>query len=325
MAKLITGGTGFIGAELARTLVGQGEEVVLFDVAPNWERIRDIKDIVKVVPGNLANSFEVLNVVKENNVEGIYHLGGLLSIQSNANPQASFQVNVCGTMNVLETARLFNVSRIVFISSFATYGLGVPQVVTDDTLQRPITMYGCGKLFGELLGMFYRRRFALDFRSVRCPSVIGPGVTTPGNVQYNSLMIEKAALGEPYECYVTEDTKSVGAMYFKDTVRCLDMLYRAPKEQIKTVNYNVAGLRNMTAKQLEQAIQKYVPDFSVIYKPNPEVVEYFQVRRAAEIIDDTRAREEWGWQPLFDDLERMVSAFIQEVRTRPEYYGLKQQ
>jgi len=320
MAKLITGGTGFIGAELARTLVNQGEEIILFDMAPNWERIRDIKDMVRVILGNLANSLEVMNAVKGNNVDGIYHLGGMLSIPSDANPQASFQTNVCGTMHVLEAARLFDVRKVVFTSSLATYGLGVTRIVTDDTLQRPIGMYGCGKLYGELLGMFYRRKYTLDFRSVRFPPIIGSGVTTPANTQYNSLMIEKAALGEPYECYVTEDTKSVGVMYFKDVARCLDMLCRAPKEQIKTVNYNIAGLRSVTAKQLEQVIQKYIPDFSVTYRPNPEVLEYFQARRVAELIDDTKAREEWGWQPRFDDLDKMVSAFIEEIRTRPEYY-----
>jgi len=326
MAKLITGGTGFIGAELARALVSQGEEVVLFDVAPNWERIRDIKDRVKVIPGNLANSFEVLNTVKENDVEGIYHLGSMLSLPSDANPQASFQANVCGTMHVLEAARLFNVTRVVFTSTFGTYGLGLSRVITDDTLQRPVTMYGCGKLYGELLGMFYRRRFDLDFRSVRLPSIVGPGVRTPGVAQYNSLMIEKAALGEPYECYVTEDTRYPGVMYFKDVVRCLEMVYQAPREQIKTVNYNVAGLRDgVTARELELLIKKHVPEFSVIYKPDPKVMAIFQARAIVETYDDTRAREEWGWKPVYDNMEKQIVDFIQEVHTRPEYHGLTQQ
>ncbi len=325
MVKLITGGAGFIGAELARTLVGQGEEVVLFDVAPNWERIRDIKDRVKVILGNLSNYFEVLNAVKENNIEGIYHLGSMLSIPSDANPQASFQTNVCGTMHVLEAARLFNVARVVFTSTFGTYSLGVSQVITDNTLQRPVTMYGCGKLYGELLGMFYRKRFGLDFRSVRLPSIVGPGVRTPGVAQYNSLMIEKATLGEPYECYVAENTRYPGVMYFKDVVRCLEMVYQAPMEQIKTVNYNVAGLKGgVTAKELELLIKKHVPDFSVIYKPDPKVMAVFQARATVEIYDDTKARKEWGWEPVYDNVEKQIVDFIQEVRTRPEYYGLTQ-
>jgi threonine 3-dehydrogenase len=323
MVKLITGGTGFIGAELAHYLVGQDEEVILFDITPNWERIKDIKDRVKMIRGDLANSFEVMNVVKENNVTGIYHLGGMLSLPSEANPQVSFQANVCGTMHVLEAARLFNVSRVVFASTFGTYGLELPRVIADDTLQRPTTMYGCGKLYCELLGKFYRKKYNLDFRSVRLPSIIGPGVRTPGVAQYNSLMIEKAALGEPYECYVTEDTKYPGVMYFKDVVRCLEMIYKAPKEQIETVNYNVAGLRNgVTAGELELLIKKYIPGFSISYKPDPTAMAILRARATAETYDDTKAREEWGWKPLYDEVEKQIVDFIQEVRTRPQYYGL---
>ena len=203
--------------------------------------------------------------------------------------------------------------------------LGVSQVITDNTLQRPVTMYGCGKLYGELLGMFYRKRFGLDFRSVRLPSIVGPGVRTPGVAQYNSLMIEKATLGEPYECYVAENTRYPGVMYFKDVVRCLEMVYQAPMEQIKTVNYNVAGLKGgVTAKELELLIKKHVPDFSVVYKPDPKVMAVFQARAAVETYDDTNARKEWGWEPVYDNSEKQVVDFIQEVRTRPEYYGLTQ-
>ncbi|MCK4581263.1 MAG: NAD(P)-dependent oxidoreductase, partial [Dehalococcoidia bacterium] len=105
MKVLVTGGTGFIGAELSRTLVERGEDVVLFDIAPGTARIADIRDKVKVVQGNLACWPEVFNVIKDYSIEGIYHLGSMLSVPSNANPWASFQVNVVGTMHVLEGAR----------------------------------------------------------------------------------------------------------------------------------------------------------------------------------------------------------------------------
>ena len=147
MAKLITGGTGFIGAELARMLLDRKEEVVLFDVAPNPERIKGIGDKVKLVLGNLANYSEVFNVVKDHRIEGIYHLGGMLTVPSNMNPWASFQSNVNGTLHVLEAARLFNVEKVVFASSIATYNLDISPMITDVTLQRPTTMYGIGKLY----------------------------------------------------------------------------------------------------------------------------------------------------------------------------------
>jgi threonine 3-dehydrogenase len=322
MSILITGGTGFIGVGLAHKLVEKGKDVVLFDVAPRSERVADIKDKVKVIQGDLKVWPEVMNVVKENNVEGIFHLGSMLSVPSEENPWASFQINVVGTMHVLEAARLFGVKRMVFPSSIATYGLGTTEVISDETLQRPVTMYGAGKLYGELLGRFYRRKFDLDFRCLRYCSVVGPGVKTMAVTQYNSWMIENAALGRPYECFVSEDT-AIPVTYFKDAIRAIEMLYFAPREQIKTMCYNISGVSPArTAKELELAIKKFIPEAKVTYKPDPVVMEYYR-SQDIKVLDDSRAREEWGWEPLHTDFEKIVADFIQEVRNRPEFYGLK--
>jgi threonine 3-dehydrogenase len=321
MAKLITGGTGFIGAELARMLVDRQEEVVLFDVAPNSVRIKGIEDKVKVVPGNLAHYSEVFNVVKDHPIEGIYHLGGMLTLPSNMNPWASFQSNICGTLHISEAARLLDIEKVVFASSIATYNLDIPPMITDVTLQRPTTMYGIGKLYCEHLGMFYKNRFGLDFRSVRYPSVIGPGVKTPGVAQYNPWMIEHAALGKSYECFVTEETKCP-VMYFKDAAICIDLLYQAPKEKIKSLNYNVAGVTPVqTAKELEGIIKKFVSDFQVTYRPDPKVMEFYQ-NFHVEVYDDSRARKEWDWNSRYPNFEMVVRDFLEEVRRNPERYGI---
>ena len=321
MSILITGGTGFIGVGLAQKLVERGEEVILFDIAPQTERVADLKDKVKIVRGDLKVWPEVMNVVKENNVEDIFHLGAMLSVPSEGNPWGSFQTNVAGMMYVLEAARLFGVKRFIFPSSIASYGLGTGEVITDETLQRPITMYGVGKVYGELLGRFYRRKFGLDFRCLRYCGVIGPGVKTPGIAQYNAWMIENAILGKPFECFVTEDT-AVPVTYFKDAIHATLMLYDAPREQIKTVSYNISEVSPApTAKELELTIKKFIPEAKVTYKPDPVVMEFYR-NQSMKVIDDRRAREEWGWQPLYKDLEEIVADFIQEVRTQPKFYGL---
>ncbi len=325
MSILITGGTGFLGAGLARRLLARGEDVVLVDVVPRIERVADIKDRVKVVQGDLKVWPEVLNVVKENNVEGIFHLGAMLSLPSEDNPWASYQTNVAGTMHVLEAARLFGVKRVVFASSGATYGLGIGEVITDETIQRPINMYGVGKLFGELLGRFYRRKFGLDFRCVRyCGVVIGPGYTTKAVPIYIPWMIEHAALGKPgpFECWVSEDA-AMQIMYFKDIVQGTEMLYYAPEEQIKTVCYNLsAGTQVPTAKDVEMAIKKLIPEAEFIYKPDPVTMEILYSLKYKS-VDCSRASEEWGWDPQYTDYEKIVEDFINEARTNPELYGLK--
>lgn len=321
MSILITGGTGFIGVGLARRLLKRDESVILFDIAPRSERVADIKNKAKVVPGDLKVWPEVLNAVRDNQVKGIFHLGAMLSLPSEENPWASFQTNVVGTMHVLEAARLFGVERFIFASTAATYGLGVGEVVTDETLQRPISMYGASKLYGELLGRFYRRKFGLDFRALRYIAVMGPGVKTPAITQYNSWMVENAALGKPYECYVTEKT-GTPVTYFKDAIRAAEMLYYAPKEQIKTICYNISGVSPaQSAGELEQAIKKFIPEARITYKPDPVAMEIFRTL-PIKVIDDSRAREEWGWQPRYTNFDKVVADFIKEVRTRGKFYGL---
>ncbi len=109
MAKLITGGLGFLGTYLAHSLLAKGEEVVLFDVITRSPLIQDIKNRVKIVQGDLSSWAEVLEVVKQNKIDGIYHTGALLSASAEEKPITAYQVNAGGTFNILEAARLFNV------------------------------------------------------------------------------------------------------------------------------------------------------------------------------------------------------------------------
>ncbi len=320
MSILITGGTGWVGTGLAHRLVERGEDLILFDIAPQIEGVADIKNNVKVVQGDQKVWPEVLNVVKENNVEGVFHLGNIPSSKNYANPWAVYEGNVAGIMNVLEAARLFGVKRVVFTSSIMSYGLGIPtETITDETLQRPASVYGVTKLYGELIGRFYRKKFDLDFRCIRYPNIFGPSVRISKKLQYIAWMIQSAALGRPAECPVSEDTK-LPVLYYEDAMRATQMLYDAPKEQIETVCYNVVGVfPSLTAKEVELAIKKFIPEAKFTYKPDPWVMDYY---RSINNIDDSRAREEWGWKPLYADFEKIVADFIKEVRSKPEYYSL---
>jgi len=312
-----------LGSQMAHLLVDRGEELILFDKDVRSARIRDIENKVTVIQGSLGNWAEVLQIVKSYRPKDILHLGSMLSIPSQVNPWASFQSNVCGTMHVLEAARLFDVGKVLFTSSFGTYGLGLPAVVTDDALQRPISMYGSGKVYGELLGRFYRTKFGLDFRSFRSPTIVGPGVLTPGAAQFVSLMMQSAALGIPYECNVSEDSCFAPPIYFKDAVRAVDMLFLAPREKIQTVCYNACGLKEtQSVRTLESVIRRYLPDFKVTYKPDPEAVSYLTKYRPNHRYEDTNARKEWGWFALYETLESIVEDYVQEVKTRPEYFGI---
>ena len=180
MAALITGGAGFIGLEVVRLLLSRGEKrPLVMSRNPSPKRLGGLADEVEVMRGDLGNFSHVLEAVKKARPQVIYHLGATLSVPSEADPASALQTNAMGTFHVLEAARLFNVPQVVFASSVGTYGTDIRDDSIDDaTIQRPQLFYGMTKVFGEHMGLFYRRKYGLDFRGIRYPSIIGPGVRT---------------------------------------------------------------------------------------------------------------------------------------------------
>jgi len=315
MAKLITGGLGFIGVNLARALLAKGEEVVLFDIVRASPLIHDIKDKVKIVQGDLASWAEVLAVVKQYKIDGIYHTGALLSASAEERPITAYQVNAGGTFNILEAARLFNVKRIIYTSTIASYGLGL-NVVNEDTIQMPISMYGVTKVFSERLGEYYYRKFGVDFRAVRLPSVIGPGRGAGGASAYSTLMISEPALKRPYTVFVEEDVV-MPLIYIKDCVECLIHLYEADNAKLKRRVYCIAGF-SPTTKEIYDEVKRILPRADLRFKPDRELTEI--VRSWPKSLEETRAFEEWGWKTKFH-LRETVEDFIEEVQAHPDIYG----
>ncbi len=313
--KLITGGLGFLGSHLARELVGRREEVVLFDVIRSSRLVEDIENDVRIVQGNLGNWAEVLDVVRKHKVNCIYHAGALLSASAEESPLAAYMVNANGTFYVLEAARLFNVEKVVFLSTVATYGPGVPEVVNDDTVQIPTTMYGVTKVFCERLGEYYHRKFGVNFRGVRLPSVIGPGRGGGGASAYSSLIVQEPAAGRPYKVFVDE-TARIPLLYIKDAVRALVSLGEAAEERLKRRVYNIQGF-SPSARDLADIVRRYLPDARIEFEPDPEMVKI--VHSWPKELDDTLAREDWGWNVQYT-LDKAVKDFIDEFQARRYRY-----
>jgi len=315
MPKLITGGMGFIGTYLAHALLAKGEEVVLFDVMTNSPLIQDIKSKVKIVQGDLSSWAEVLGVVKQYHIDGIYHTGALLSASAEEKPITAYQVNAGGTFNILEAARLFNVKRVVYTSTIASYGLGLDKV-NEDTIQMPISMYGVTKVFSERLGEYYNRKFGVDFRAVRLPSVIGPGRGGGGASAYSTLMISEPALKKPYQVFVEEDV-IMPLLYIEDCVNCLTKLYEADNAKLKRRVYCIAGF-SPTAKEIADAVRKILPKADLQFKPDPEMTQI--VRSWPKYLEETKAGEDWGWKTKFL-LDDTVKDFIGKVQAHTESFG----
>ena len=318
MTTLITGGTGFIGAEVVRLLLDQGEhKPVIFDINPTLQRLDDVAEHIEVVRGDLGNFSHVLNVVKAVKPTAIYHLGGMLSVPSEADPAAALRTNALGTFHILEAARLFEVPQVLFTSSIATYRRDIQEeVLTDYTLQRPELFYGAIKVFCEHLGLFYKRKYGLDFRGVRYPSVVGPGVKTPGVAQYTSWAIEESAKGKPFAIWVTPEAR-VPVIYFKDAARALLQLAEAPLQNISMVTYLVAGpTPPPSAGELAELVRAKVPGAQIDFKPDLAV----QALLPLWPLDDSKARQEWNWTAHYSTQERIVDDFLRELALHPHRY-----
>ncbi len=258
------------------------------------------------------------DTVRQTKPGAIYHLGGMLSVPSEADPQAAFRANVLGTLHVLEAARLFDVEQVIFASSRQTYGLGIENEITDLTLQRPQLFYGACKLFCEHVGLFYRRKYGLDFRGIRYPATVGPGARTPGVVQYTSWMIEECAKGRPFTVWVRPDTKAP-VLYFKDAARAAVSLAEAPRDAVQMVNYVINGVRpTPSAEQLAQAVRAMIPGAQITFEPDEELQAVLD--KALLPIDDTCARTEWDWHVEYG-LDDMVQDFVRELTENPARYA----
>lgn len=316
MAILVTGGTGFIGAQVARELVHQGEKPIVFDISDRQTLLKGVEDQVTVVKGDVSNYSHVFNAVKQYRIDTIYHLGSMLSVASDADPWSSFRVNAQGTFHVLEAARILGVRQVIFSSTLGTYGLDIREEVIDDyTLQRPALFYGCTKVFAELIGRFYKRKFGLDFRGVRYPAIVGPGVKTPGVVQYYSWAIEEAYKGNPFKIWVTPEIK-FAAMYYKDAALSIIQCAQAPLEKIKMGVYVLGGMF-LSAQELVDNIKKFLPKARLEFEPNMEIVQ--AIKGLSRPVDERCAREEFGWMGQYP-IERTIEDFIRELRENPDMY-----
>jgi len=319
MSILITGGTGFIGAQVVQLLLEKNEQgIVVFDINPSTKLLEGVADQIEIVRGDLGNFSHVLNVVKTVRPKAIYHLGGMLSVPSDADHAASFRANAMGTFHILEAAKLFEVPQVFFSSTLATYGLDIQTPEIDDyTLQRPQLFYGCTKVFCEHMGLFYKRKYGLDFRGIRYPSIVGPGVKTPGVVQYTSWAIEESVKGSPYTIYVQPETRCP-VMYFKDAAIAMIKVAEAPAEKIQMVNYIIAGAKPIaSAQELAEIIRDRIPSAQIDFEPDLELQKVLD--KLLLPIDDRIAREEWGWESQYDQ-ERIVDDFIMEMKNHPERY-----
>ncbi len=314
---LVTGGGGQIGSELVFALRERygAENVIVTDLIRDRDGDQTLYESGPFAILDVTNRQGVFDAMKEHRPDAAVHLAALLSARGEKDPELAWNINVTGTLNVLSCAKELNLKQVFIPSSIAVFGTGAPKdPAPNDTMLLPSTIYGISKVAGELLGNYYVSRFGLDVRGLRYPGIISTKVIPKGGTTDFAVEMFHAALKEKrYTCFVREDTR-LPMMYMKDCIKATLDLMEVPFDRlIHHTDFNV-GAMSFSAGELAAAIRAYVPDFECRFEPD---------RRQAiadswpHSLDDTPAREEWGWKPSFD-LETMVQDVIGTLRKRFE-------
>jgi len=291
---LVTGACGQVGTELVQELRRRHgrENVISSDVKVLGKRA----DIEPFVYCDVTQYDMLARIALEMGCTQIIHLASLLSAIGEKNPELAKKVNVLGTQNVLEVAK-DNDIKVYIPSSIAVFGPSTPSVMTpDDTVIRPTTIYGITKVYAELLGEYYHKRWGVDFRSLRYPGVIS-SKTMPGGgtTDYAVEIYHEALKSGNYECFLGEDT-SLPMMYMPDCINATIDFIETPSTALKRRCYNLSGM-SFTPKEQVEAIQQFIPEFQCSYKPDfrQSIAETWP-----QSLDDSNARNDWGWQPQYD-------------------------
>ena len=312
---LVTGAGGEVGQSLVAALTERGALVLATDIRPLPPALS--RRCYRVVLGDISAP-ELHGQLLQIGFHQVFHLAAILSSQAEREPETAHRVNVEGTFRLLQTThrmakRLGHPIRFLFPSSIAVYGLPSLEekrragAVREDQYLTPMTIYGATKLYGELLGLYYARFYRrlapepeagwIDFRALRFPGLLS-AFTLPqgGTSDYGPEMIHAAAQGKPYRCFVRPDTR-IPFMAMPDAVRALLALAEAEPSALHRHVYNV-GAFSLSAEEIATAVRELFPGAQISFEPDPQ--RQAIVDTWPEDVDDTAARQDWGWSPEYD-------------------------
>src|SRR5687768_13699581 len=329
---LVTGANGEIGHGLITRLAETRRPIVTIDISPLEPALARL--VRREFTGSITDTGLLERVLAEFEIDLVFHLAALLSTRAEFTPISAHEVNVEGTLNLLEFSHHEGESHgrpVVFLypSSIAAYGLPDLETkmrakrVREDEWNTPTTMYGCNKLYCEHLGRYYAHHYKqlahdttagrVDFRCVRFPGLIS-AVTVPsgGTSDYAPEMIHAAARGQPYASFVRPDTK-IPFMAMPDAVEALLQLAAAPRGDLTRAAYNVSAF-TPSASEIAAVASRAFPGANITWDPDPKrqgIVDSWPAE-----VDDAAARRDWGFSPRFDFEKAFTEYLIPTIQVK---------
>ncbi|MFY0254380.1 NAD-dependent epimerase/dehydratase family protein [Chitinophaga sp. 30R24] len=306
---LVIGACGQIGVELTlalRKMYGDAN-VVASDLREEHELLKGTGPYVSL---DVMNK-EMLHVlVIRHNITQVYLLAAILSATGEKNPLLAWHINMQSLLNVLDIAKEENLDKVYWPSSIAVFGPNSPaQETPQHTVIEPTTIYGISKFAGERWCEYYSHRFGVDVRSLRYPGLISyksaPG---GGTTDYAVEIFHEAKERQQYTSFLSEDTY-LPMMYMPDAIRATIELMEADASKISIRSaYNLSAM-SFSPKEIGAEIKKHIPAFTMDYEPDyrQQIADGWP-----NSIDDTLARQDWGWKPEYD-LARMTADMLQNL------------
>jgi len=306
---IIIGACGQIGTELTLELRKRKgvENVIAADLKEECPDI--LKDGI-YVKMDILNREMVREYIINHQIKEVYLLAALLSATAEKNPDFAWKLNMEGLFTILDLAKEGHITKIFWPSSIAVFGPTTPRDNTPQyTVMEPTTVYGISKQAGERWCEYYFNKFGVDVRSIRYPGLISyTSLPGGGTTDYAVDIFYKAKAENSFNCFLSADTE-LPMMYMEDAIRATIELMEAPSEKVKIrSSYNLSGC-SFTPAQLAEEIETLQPGFTISYSPD------FRQQIAdswPNSIDDSRAREDWGWQEKYG-VKEMVKIMLENV------------
>lgn len=274
MNILVTGGTGFIGSYVVRDLLSEGNNVVIYELLPNFDIIEKItpdekRKKVTFEKGDITDMACLFRVIKNYNIEKVVHLAGLLMQGCEDNPSLAIRVNCVGTDNVFAACNLLSIQRVVWASSIAVYG--GPEVYDEDILDndsnhKPHFVYGACKSFNEFMAEFYLREKGLNHVGLRFNVVYGPGKYSTGTrgsgAAFVSELIDKPVLSQEL-CSVPYGDGALDWLYVEDASRSVCLALRP---EARGGVYNICG-EYRSIQDVASYVKSLLPEANIELQP----------------------------------------------------------